>query len=56
METVYVLLEKFLEDDFTRVLGVFATRELAEEVMEEQMTIWEEYRAYRVTEIAVQGR
>ena len=48
MMKVYLLLEKNLKTENTRLLGVFATRKLAAEVMKDQMSIYEEQRAYKI--------
>lgn len=48
METAFVLLEKRLDTGRVLVRGVYATQDLAERVMEEFMTLWEEQRAYRI--------
>ena len=46
--TIYVLLEKDLATDFTVVFGVYDNFKLAQEVMEEQMSLWEELRSYKI--------
>ena len=48
MKKVYLLLEKNLKTDYTRLLGVYASRKLAARIMEEQMSIYEEQRAYKI--------
>ena len=48
MKKVYLLLEKNLKTENTRLLGVYASRKLAAEVMEDQMSIYEEQRAYKI--------
>ena len=50
MQTVYLLLEKNLKTEYTKLEGVYASRELAEEVMEELMEVYEEKRAYKIEE------
>jgi hypothetical protein len=47
-EVVHVLIEKTLSTGLMRVVGVYDSIELAEEVMEEMMTIFEEERAYKI--------
>lgn len=47
-QTVYVLLEKMLEDERIRVVGVYSDFELATEVMEDHMSIFEELAAYKI--------
>jgi hypothetical protein len=49
-ETFYVLLVKDLETERMWVEGVYGTREFAEQVMEEEMTLWEERRSYKIEE------
>jgi hypothetical protein len=46
--TVYVLLEKFLATEVVRVAGVYASYDLAEEVMEELMSVFKEERSYKI--------
>ena len=46
--TVYILLEKFLETGFVRVAGVYDSFDLAQEVMEELMLVFEEERSYKI--------
>lgn len=46
--TVYVLLEKFLETEFTQVEGVYSTLEEAEQVMEDLMEDHTEERGYKI--------
>lgn len=48
MKKVYLLLEKNLKTEYTKLLGVYATRKLAAEVMEDQMSFHEEERAYKI--------
>ena len=47
---IYILLEKVLKTDYTRVEGVYATRELAEECMELLMDLYLEKRSYKIEE------
>lgn len=47
-EVVHVLIEKTLSTGLMRVVGVYDSIELAKEVMEEMMTIFEEKRAYKI--------
>ena len=48
MKKVYLLLEKNLKIENSKLLGVYASRKLAAEVMEDQMSIYEEQRAYKI--------
>lgn len=46
--TVYILLEKDLMSETVSVHGVYDTLKLAQEVMEEQMSLWEEFAAFKI--------
>ena len=48
MKKVYLLLEKNLKTENSKLLGVYASRKLALQVMDEQMDIYEEQRAYKI--------
>lgn len=48
--TVYILLEKDLATEIVSVHGVYDNLELATEVMEEEMTGWEELRSYKIVQ------
>ena len=47
-EVVHMLIEKTLSTGSIRVVGVYDSIELAEEVMEEMMTIFKKERAYKI--------
>jgi len=56
METVYVLLEKslnFFKTEDIHVVGVYTSYELAEEVMDAYMEMYEEERSYKIVDRAV---
>ena len=50
MKKVYILLEKNLETGYKRVQGVYETRKLAEEVMNDLMNFNEEEKSYKIEE------
>jgi hypothetical protein len=50
METVYVLLEKDLKSEGIHVVGVYTSYELAEEVMDAHMEMYEEERSYKIVD------
>lgn len=54
--TAYILLEKDLATDFTVVFGVYDNFKLAQEVMEEEMTAWEELRSYKIVQRELNDR
>lgn len=47
-EVVHVLIEKTLSTGSMRVVGVYDSIELAEEVISEMMTIFKKERAYKI--------
>ena len=50
---VYVLLEKFLDTEEIRVVGLYDSFELVMEVMEDHMDLFEEKRSYKVEAKAI---
>lgn len=48
MDTVYVLLEKDLATETVTVYGVYDSYDLAEEVMEDQLSMTEETTAFKI--------